>query len=166
MNTLRPTKSHGSVPVRGKIFFFSPKHPNSLYSLQSSSVRRAQGGGGGVFHWDTASAVGTAVLQWLRCCATNRNVAGSIPAGVIGIFHWHKILPIALWPWGRLSLYQKWVPGAFPGGTGGRCVSLTTLPPSCAVVMKYGNLNFLEPSGPLQASNGTALHFTASAVSY
>ena len=34
---------------------------------------------------------------------------------------------------------------------------LTTLPPSCAVVMKSGNLNFLEPSGPLQACNGTAL---------
>ena len=34
---------------------------------------------------------------------------------------------------------------------------LTTLPPSCAVVMKSGNLNFLEPSGPLQASNVTAL---------
>ena len=30
-----------------------------------------------------------------------------------------------------------------------------TLPPSCAVVMKSGNLNFLEPSGPLQACNGT-----------
>ena len=27
------------------------------------------------------------VAQWLRCCATNRKVAGSIPAGVIGIFH-------------------------------------------------------------------------------
>ena len=26
-----------------------------------------------------------------------------------------------------------------------------------AVVMKSGNLNFLEPSGPLQACNGTAL---------
>ena len=30
---------------------------------------------------------GIAVAQWLRCCATNRKVAGSIPDGVIGIFH-------------------------------------------------------------------------------
>ena len=29
---------------------------------------------------------GTAVAQWLRRCATNRKVAGSIPAGVIGFF--------------------------------------------------------------------------------
>ena len=28
--------------------------------------------------------------------------------------------------------------------------------PSCAVVMKSGNLNFLEPFGPLQACNGIA----------
>ena len=28
----------------------------------------------------------TAVAQWLRCCATNRKVAGSIP-DVSGIFH-------------------------------------------------------------------------------
>jgi len=27
-----------------------------------------------------------AVAQWLGCCATNRKVAGSIPAGVIGFF--------------------------------------------------------------------------------
>jgi uncharacterized membrane protein len=27
------------------------------------------------------------VAQWLRYCATNRKVAGSIPNGVIGIFH-------------------------------------------------------------------------------
>jgi len=31
------------------------------------------------------------------------------------------------------------------------------LPPSCAVVTKSGNLNFLEPSGPLRAFNGTNL---------
>ena len=31
------------------------------------------------------------------------------------------------------------------------------LPPSCDVVTKSGNFNFLEPSGPVQACNGTAL---------
>ena len=30
--------------------------------------------------------MGTTVAQWLRCCTTNRNVAGSIPAGVSGFF--------------------------------------------------------------------------------
>ena len=30
---------------------------------------------------------GTAVAQWLMFCATNRKVAGLIPAGDIGIFH-------------------------------------------------------------------------------
>jgi len=44
----------------------------------------------------------------------------------------------------------------FPGGKGARCVRLTTLPPSCAGFMKSGHLKFLEPSGPLQACNGTA----------
>jgi len=42
------------------------------------------------------------------------------------IFQWHKILSIALWPLGRLSLQQKWVPEVFPGGKGGRCVGLKT----------------------------------------
>ena len=54
------------------------------------------------------------------------------------------------------------------GGKGGRCVRLTTLPPSCAVVMKSGNLNFLEPYGPLHVYNGTALplplHLTEAGV--
>ena len=30
---------------------------------------------------------GTAVAQWLRCCATNRKVAGSNPASVSGYFN-------------------------------------------------------------------------------
>jgi hypothetical protein len=41
------------------------------------------------------------------------------------------ILPFALWPWGWLSLRQKWVPGIFPVGKCGWCVGLTTLPRSC-----------------------------------
>ena len=35
---------------------------------------------------NTIHYIGTAVAQWLRCCVTNRKVAGSIPAGVIGFF--------------------------------------------------------------------------------
>ena len=38
----------------------------------------------------TYSNMRTAVAQWLRCCATYWKVAGSIPDGVIGIFHWHN----------------------------------------------------------------------------
>jgi hypothetical protein len=52
------------------------------------------------------------------------------------------ILPATLWRWGRLSGYQKWVPGIFfLGGKGGRCLWLTTLPPSYA--------NYLEVCEPL-----------------
>jgi hypothetical protein len=31
-------------------------------------------------------SLGTTEAQWLRCCATNQKVAGSIPDGIIGIF--------------------------------------------------------------------------------
>jgi len=53
----------------------------------------------------------------------------------------------------RRNEYQEY----FLGGKGGRCIRLTTLPPSCAVVMKSGSLNLLEPSGPHRACNGTDL---------
>jgi hypothetical protein len=33
---------------------------------------------------------GTWWRSWLRHCATSRKVAGTIPDGVIGMFHWHK----------------------------------------------------------------------------
>ena len=37
--------------------------------------------------------------QWLSCCATNRKLAGSIPVGVNGIFHWRNPSDrtLALW---------------------------------------------------------------------
>jgi hypothetical protein len=43
--------------------------------------------------------MGHAVAQFLRRCAINWKVAGSIPDGVTGFFH-----SVALWSWGRLSL--------------------------------------------------------------
>jgi len=82
--------------------------------------------------------MGIAVAQWLSCCATNRNVAGSIPAGVSGFFVDIK------------SFRSHY------GGKGYRPKS-DILPPSSAVVTKSGNLNFLDPSGPVQVCNGTAL---------
>ena len=40
-----------------------------------------------ILFWnDTLHVSGAALAQWLRCCATNRKVAGSIPAGVNGFF--------------------------------------------------------------------------------
>ena len=45
----------------------------------------------------------------------------------------------------------------FHGGKGARYGRLTNLPPSCALVMKSGNLKYLEPSGPVQSCNGTDL---------
>jgi hypothetical protein len=74
------------------------------------------------------------VAQWLRYCATNLKVAASIPDGVIGIFYWQSFR----------SHYGPGVDSAsnrnehqehFLGRKGGWCVRLTTLPPSCAVVM-------------------------------
>ena len=104
------------------------------------------------------------MAQWLRCCATNRKVAGSIPTGVIGNFHWPKILPFALWSWGRLSLYQKCVPGPFPGGKGCWCLRLTTLPPSCEVVMKSGNLNTFTAIVDLSRFNNSGLKSPAATL--
>ena len=71
------------------------------------------------------------------------------------IFQWHN-------PSGRTVALGSTQPLAemstrcISWGKGGLCIRLTTLPTSCATVMKSGNLKFLEPSGPLQAFNGTA----------
>jgi len=47
-----------------------------------------------------------------------------------------------------------------PGGKGGRCVRLTTYHLDVPIVEKSVGRNLLEPCGPVQAYNGTALPFT------
>ena len=47
-----------------------------------------------------------------------------------------------------------------PGGKGGRCVRVTTLPPSCAECLVIWSLNRPEPSGPHRPVIGVALHLS------
>jgi len=84
---------------------------------------------------------GTGWRSWLRHCATSWKVAGSIPSSVTGIFI-DIILQIALWPWGWLRLWQKWV----PGGKGGQCVrQLTTF--MCRLSWNLGASTAWNPQG-------------------
>jgi len=59
-------------------FIAPPPHPVK-YGLQDTCSYTA-------FILKTHVLQGTAVAQWLRCCATNRKVTGSVPAGVSGFF--------------------------------------------------------------------------------
>ena len=70
-------------------------------------------------------------------------------------FYIDAILPVALWPRGDSASNRNEHQEYF-GGKGDRCVGQTTLPPPRAV-MKSGSFNLQEPSGPVQACNGTAL---------
>ena len=96
---------------------------------------------------------------WLRCCATNWKVAVSIQTDVSGVFidikSFRSHCGLGVDSASNRNEYQEY----FLRVKSGRCVRLTTLPPSCAVVTKSGNLNILEPSGPLRPCNGTALPF-------
>ena len=96
---------------------FNTKHLNGACVAEAHSSATAERETKNVYGWififssvrqtfcpHICNYLGTAVAQWLRCCATNQKVNGSIPPGVNGIFHWHKILLISLWTWSRLSL--------------------------------------------------------------
>ena len=55
----------------------------------------------------------------------------------------------------------------FVGGKGGRCVGLTTLPPSYADCFEiWETSTSLEPGGPVHACSGIALPFTGNFTSY
>jgi hypothetical protein len=90
--------------------------------------------------------------------ATNQKVAVSIPDGVMEFFininPCYRTVDL-----GSTQSETEMSTRRISWGKYGRCVRLTTLPPSCAVVIKSGNLKFLEASGPLQVCNGTALPF-------
>ena len=75
--------------------------------------------------------MGPGVAQWLRRCATSQTVLGSIPGVVIEFFS--GVAPsdrsMAL---GSTQPLVKMSTRNIPGGKGGRCVTLTSSPPSRA----------------------------------
>jgi hypothetical protein len=98
----------------------------------------------------TQHAWGTRWRSWFRNCATSRKVAGSIPDGVIGIFHWHN--PSLTQPLTETSTRNiSW--GVKTAGAWGRQPYHLHVP----IALKCGSLNLLEPSVPVQAFIGTAL---------
>jgi len=109
------------------------QRPNPI-KLWSSEIRYQQ-----LHYWSTLQELqgdrGSTVVKVLYYKSEGRWFD---PSWCHWILHWHKILPIAL---------KRPVRKA------------DNLPPSCAVVTKSGNLNFLEPSGPFRACKGTALPF-------
>jgi len=99
---------------------------------------------------------GTWWCSWLRHCTTSQNVAGSIPDGVIGIFHWQFFRPHygpGVDSASNRNEYQEYFLGV-------KAASAYLWQPChlhVPIVLNSGSLNVLELSGPVQACNGIAL---------
>ena len=103
---------------------------------------------------------GTAVAQWLRCCATNWKIAGSIPAGVSGFFidiksfrsHYDPGVDSA----SNRNEYQEY----FPGGKGIRCIRLTTYHHPVSLSRNLGTLTSWNPLDLSRPVTGLIYLFT------
>jgi hypothetical protein len=106
-----------------------------------------------VIFWDT---------QWRSClrhCATSWKVMGSIPDGVIGIFHWHNPSSHTM----ALGLTQPLTEmSTWNNSLGVKAAGAYDWQPyhlHLPTVLKSGSLNLLKPYGPVQACNWNALPF-------
>jgi hypothetical protein len=75
---------------------------------------------------------------------------------VSGMFHWHNPSDRTM-ALGLMQPLTEMSTRNISWGQSGRCVGLTTLTLTCAIALKSGSLNLLEPTGPVQACNGIAL---------
>ena len=101
--------------------------------------------------------------SWLRHCATSRKVAGSIPNGFIGNFHWHNLSGRTMGPGidsaSNINEYQEYFLLLKAAGALGWQPYNLHVP----IILKSGKLNLLEASGPAQPCTGIALPFTRGA---
>jgi hypothetical protein len=104
---------------------------------------------------------GTEWRSWLRHCTTRRKVAGLIPGGVNGIFHWHN-------PSGHtmaLGLTQPLTEMSTRNTSWGvKTAGVQGLQSSCTDCLEIWGPQPLEPSRPVQGCNGIALPFYLSAI--
>jgi hypothetical protein len=107
---------------------------------------------------------GTLCGSWSRHCATKQKEKGSIPEGIIWIFRWHN-------PSSRTMALGSTQPLTEMStrniSLGVRVASMYGLQPYQLHVLTLlisGCLNILEPSGPVQACNGTALPLPSQCV--
>ena len=109
--------------------------------------------------------LGTAVAKWITCCATNREVASSIPDVVSGFFTDIKYFRSLCDPGDNSACnryeYQEYFLVVRADGR-----KSENLPSPSAFVTKSGTLNFLEPSGSARTCNGTASYLPFSTVVY
>jgi hypothetical protein len=108
------TDSSKSFPVEG----YRKEHCSACITALSTKFNHS------LLEWE----MGMSWCSWLRYCATSQKVVHSIPNGG----HWlntsgHTVALGSIRPHNR-NEYQ----GYLPGGKGGQCIGLTTLPPSCA----------------------------------
>ena len=85
--------------------------------------------------------------QWLRCCATDQNVAGSIPAGVNGFFIDIKSFRSHYGPGVDSASNRNEYREYFLGGKSGRCVRLTTYHHPVPLSRNLGALTSWNPLG-------------------
>jgi len=110
------------------------------------------------FYW------GTAVAQWLRCCATNQKLAGSIPAGVSGFFIDIKCFRSHYGPGidsaSNRNEYQQY----FLGVKSGRCVRLTTYHHPAQLSCNLGTLTSWNPLGHSRPVTGLIYLFPLASI--
>ena len=101
-------------------------------------------------------------MQWyslLRQCTTNQKVTGSIPDGVIGIFHWNNPSGHTMAMRLTQSLTEMCTRNISWGGKVVSAQGWQPYHPDLLTVSKSGSLYLLKPSGPFQTCMGIALPY-------